>query len=129
MLSPNGDTLAIASNKTAILFDVERGKLLRRIEDFKGPVTALTFSPDGKRLATASASEVVRDKDDSADVVVVRGDVRLWDVANGTQLARVVAHRGAVQSITFSSDGKRLATGGADARAFVWDVERLISGR
>ena len=56
-------------------------------------VNAVTFSPDGKQLATAS--------DDNT--------ARLWDAATGKELQRL-SHDGHCYAVTFSPDGKQLAT-------------------
>ena len=57
-------------------------------------VTSVAFSPDGKRLASAS-----RD-----------GTVKVWDAATGQETLTLKGHTGRVASVAFSPDGKRLAT-------------------
>ena len=63
--------------------------------------------PDGRILATASPDEQT---------------VKLWDQANGQELATLYGHAGPVRYITFSPDGKRLVTGGEDRTVRLWDV-------
>ena len=57
------------------------------------------------------------------------GEVRIWDPKDPASLARFRAHRGAVQSLDFSPDSKRLVTAGSDSTIVVWDVEKLIRER
>ena len=71
-------------------------------------ITAVTFSPDGKSLATS-------------DVI---GQVRLWQVADGQQLMTFQGHSDWISSIAFSPDGKLLASSGTsdDPTVKLWEV-------
>ncbi len=68
-------------------------------------VTAVCFSPDGKRLAGGGAD----------------GGVWLWS-AGGGEPAALGRHDGEVIAAAFSPDSLRLATAGADRTVRVWDV-------
>jgi WD40 repeat protein/serine/threonine protein kinase len=72
----------------------------------QGLVTALTFSPDSRRVATAGSD----------------GTARVWDVASGQELLRLRGHRSQVIAITFAPDGHWLVTGGRDGTARLWDA-------
>jgi len=74
-------------------------------------VNALSFRPDGRRLASGSG-EPTRG-----------GDVRVWDPATGAHLYGFTnLHSDAVLALAWSPDGRRLASGGADRFARVLDV-------
>jgi WD40 repeat protein len=65
------------------------------------------FSPNGKRIVTAS-----RDK-----------TARLWDAATGTPIGEPFkGHAGYVMTAAFSPDGKRIVTASADRTARLWDA-------
>ncbi len=67
----------------------------------------VVFSPDGKRLASASEDKTVM----------------LWDVDGRKPLATLAGHQDAVRSVAFSPDGKRLASASADKTVILWDVD------
>jgi WD40 repeat protein/serine/threonine protein kinase/tetratricopeptide (TPR) repeat protein len=68
------------------------------------PVNSVEFSPDGKRIVTAS--------DD--------GTARVWDAQTGQPLTAVLRHGHKVASAQFSPDGTRIVTA-AGNQARVWD--------
>jgi hypothetical protein len=68
----------------------------------------VTFSPDGRLLATAG---------DDTDRTV-----RLWEVATGGVVATFDAQHCAALALNFSRDGRMLATGHGDAAILLWDV-------
>ena len=70
-------------------------------------VDGVAFSPDGKRLATASDDQTAK----------------VWDAQSGQELLTLRGHRDAVTGVAFSPDGKRLATASTDQTAKVWDAE------
>jgi WD40 repeat protein/tRNA A-37 threonylcarbamoyl transferase component Bud32 len=79
------------------VWDAATGQLLRQIRGHAGPVSGVAFSPDGKRLASASYDKTLK----------------VWDAQTGQQLLDVGGHAGAVLGVAFSPDGRRLAAGSA----------------
>jgi WD40 repeat protein/serine/threonine protein kinase len=92
-----------------ILWDALTGERLRTLSGFQHLVWGIAFSPDGKRLATASLD----------------GKVRVWDVAAGKELFSKDASGGAY-CVAFSPDGQLLAAGEGDGGAVVWEA---VSGK
>jgi hypothetical protein len=67
-------------------------------------VSAVSFSPDGKTLASGSEDNTVR----------------VWDRATGKELQRL-SPDSSVTAVSFSPDGKTLASGSEDKTVRVWD--------
>ena len=99
--SPNGKLLAVTTNIGIWLFDANSGEELALLtgytnEDFKGfsgnasHYSTLSFSPDGKLLASPSWD----------------GKVRVWDVLTRKLISTI---KGYHRSALFSPDGKTLA--------------------
>jgi WD40 repeat protein len=85
-------------------------------------VLDIIYSPDGKFLASASASE--------------EGTIKIWDVANQQCIQTLTGHKGRrVNSISYSPDGKFLASGSNDKNIRLWSlangncVETIKAGR
>src|SRR5207245_2649878 len=83
---------------------------LVRIFPHDRAVQDATFSPDGRRVATASSD----------------GTARVWDMETGEPLTAPLRHGGEVGRAVFSSDGQWLVTSSTDkateASARVWEV-------
>lgn len=71
-----------------------------------GSLVSVSFSPDGRRVVTAS-------KD---------GTARLWDGSSGEPIGDPMRHDAEVLSAQFSDDGRRIVTASVDRTARVWDA-------
>jgi WD40 repeat protein/tetratricopeptide (TPR) repeat protein len=82
------------------------------------------FSPDGRRLvtATSSPSHLHRGPPETpAEATPGEGKAQVWDVTTGKLLFPALVQNGDVRHVAFSPDGRRLlTTGGNEAK--VWDA-------
>src|SRR5262249_24567499 len=70
-------------------------------------VSAVAYSPDGKRVTLADAISTIS----------------FWDASNGKELLRFKGHKGRIGQLAFSLDGKYLATASsADGLVRIWDA-------
>jgi hypothetical protein len=152
---PSGKLLAAGAGKAVLLLDADTGEVRGKIGGLAGRVTALAFRRDGSALAVAASSpggphevcvhdfsptgpgkgRMVGEATDAVYALTFSPDgkllatagydrlVRLWDVSSGGAPPRVLKdHSDAVYGLAFSPDGVRLASGAADRAVKVWDV-------
>jgi WD40 repeat protein/transcriptional regulator with XRE-family HTH domain len=125
-ISHDGTTIASGSDDTTIrLWDIHTGTCLKVLTGHAHRIWSVTFSPDDTLIASTS--------DD--------GTIRLWDHATGTCIRTFGGRMGAspslttitdknmqtghtawIRTISFSPDGRYLASGSHDQTVCIWDV-------
>lgn len=96
-----------ARDGTVQIWDSKTITLLRTHRLRDGWLLFLAFHPNGKTLA----------------VVCGDGIVRFFDIKTGNFVSELM-QEGTVHSVSFSSDGKQLATVGTFYAVHIWDVEK-----
>ena len=71
-------------------------------------VRTVSFSPDGKTLASSSW-----------------GEIRLWDAVTGTHRHTLTGHTHIITSVSFSPNRGTLATGSWDGMVRLWDTSTV----
>lgn len=112
----------------------------------------IRFTFDGRRCAGASTRHLVLDvfadvprifgpfsadvsalawssRGDSCACALDDGTVLVFDVEKGTQVARLVGHRGRVVCLAYSWDGHQLASGATDETVRTWSLDAATEVR
>ena len=115
--SPDGKTIATASKGEVRFWDAETGKNTGTLKGHMGPADFVTYSPDGKTIATAIGSPHHRRKDEI---------IFLWNAITGVHKEDCKNSKkevfGFVKSLTYSPDGKTIATAIGNEVHF-WNAE------
>lgn len=108
-VAPDGSILSASADRSVKIWDMSAPwKLVGTIgsgadSPFVGRVSALAFSPDNATLVTGGG------------IPSRSGELKLWAVSNGSMLREIAdAHSDTIYGVSFSGDGKLLASCGAD---------------
>jgi hypothetical protein len=102
-----------------LLWDVKTGRPLGQLAGHTGEVRDLAFSKDGKRIASAAGSLIVRNqKPEWPDCTV-----RVWDVKTRKEIRRLEGHTRPVFSVAFYNDGQHVISGDEAGKIRIWEVE------
>ncbi|MDJ0736839.1 MAG: TIR domain-containing protein [Nostocaceae cyanobacterium] len=145
--SPDGKTIASSDAKNIKLWDTQ-GKILQTLKGHNGSIKSVKFSPDGKKIATASEDNTVKiwrlsdntlqrlkgDNEspfwtiawspDGNTIASGRKDktIKLWTKQGKWKLIPTqMKHKGAVSSVSFSPDGSTIASASKDNTIKLWN--------
>ncbi|CDO76417.1 hypothetical protein BN946_scf184925.g4 [Trametes cinnabarina] len=155
--SSNSLYLASGSEDTSIIIWYAREMTVKyKIIEQQDTIAALAFSPDGSRLASASDFQSVKvwlvdsppDQEptslpvespirslaftpDGSQLIggATDGTIISWNVGLPALRVNIHQHAATVTFITFSPDGRLMATGGTEQICYIWEVDKLSERR
>jgi WD40 repeat protein/serine/threonine protein kinase/gas vesicle protein len=104
----DGKRLAIAAGGTVGTWEIDKRQGDLTFEAGKAGLSSMALSPDGQRIATASA--------------LLDPTVKIWDTQTGKLVFILKGHGDFVSSLAFSRDGKTLASASRDGTTRIWDM-------
>ena len=112
-INPMGDVLASGGvDSTLRLWKLPSGKEIGKLSGHRGVITAIAWSPDGMRIASADR----------------HGPIKVWN--DGNQLTETLPGHSdkqlgfTVTTLAFSPDGRSLASGSYDKSAKIWSLAK-----
>ncbi len=104
--SNDGSIVATVGGKNIFLWSVPKGKKLATLKGHSDTVFDLAISPDGEKLASASADKTVR----------------FWSLSSKMEIAVYEWEVGELRNVAFSCDGMTAAVSSDSGKIVVWDV-------
>jgi WD40 repeat protein/serine/threonine protein kinase len=104
--SPDGSQFALANRGVVDVWDLRKHTLAFQLRGHLDFVYAVTFSPDGRFIATGGWDR----------------SIRLWDRTTGQPARTLLGHRGFVRGLSFRADSKQLVSCSEDKSVRLWDV-------
>jgi WD40 repeat protein/serine/threonine protein kinase len=108
--SPDAQWIAVSHAGGIQVFNVQTGEARASIQSPEGDHWTLAFSPDGEILAAGASFSATSTA------------IKLFSTADGKLLGELAGHVSWIPALTFTPDGTRLISAGADQSIRIWNV-------
>jgi len=122
-LSPDGTQLVSGSVDTTAKLWRSDGTSLTTFAEHKAPLLSVAYTSHA-RYGISADDPGAR----STLIASASGDrtVKLWQ-PDGTTVATLNGHSGAVNKVAFSADGQQVISASADSTAIIWDLSTIVN--
>jgi hypothetical protein len=118
--SPTGNVIAKHGGWGVLaICEGESADEIYRVQADRRQLNCAALSPDGSLFATGGGDTV---SSGPSPIPWVNGDVRLWEVRSGRHLATYNRHWAPIEAVTFSPNGRLIASASLDGTAKLWEV-------
>ncbi len=104
--APDSSQLSVASLDHIDVWDVSTGRHQHRLSGQDSTTTTVSYSPDGRWIASGSKER----------------SIRLWEASNGRAQFHLLGHRDWIEQVAFSHDSRSLISLSRDGTIKVWHV-------
>jgi WD40 repeat protein len=125
--SPDKTTLGSGSYGEILLTEIAAEEVMRELTKTEWSMVGFGFSPDGTLLASGGWA-FPKGEGGQPDYRQAIGGIQLWETGTGRLKVSFTAHERQLTSISYSPDGRMLASGSSDGTVKLWAIERLLKG-
>lgn len=108
-IAPDRKLVASGDSSSVKIWEVATGKVVQELKGFKGEVSQILFSRDGRRLFSGSYDRLVR----------------IWEVRSGALLHAAEGHTGWVWGIALDAQENQLVSCSVDTKLLCWELGRV----
>ncbi len=139
--APDRTRLAAGGDDRIWVYDLSSEAQFSVLSGHTGRIRSLSFAPDSRTLASSSEDSSLRlwDTDSSNEIATLAGEsssfttalatspdgvpLTGWNEETARLLGSTTSDPAYIRTITFSTDGSLLVSGGADGKIRVWEIE------
>jgi len=125
-LLPKGEKILLGFfGGTLKIWDLQKKKFTQQFKDEITPIRVLTVSPDGKFAAYSNGDDPLPPgvPAENRNIPGLDATIRILSLESGKTTHRLKGHKGSINAIVFSPDGKTVLSASDDHTLWLWDLK------